>query len=92
LLAGHNLDESTTVVVCDHVATGSEVRIIHVDEDGLCFQCGRTDDDPKFALIYGLDCLMDRPGLSDVPEIPINHVAYREEDGSWTVERQPDED
>ena len=89
--AGHDLNEETAVVVCNHVAAGSEVRTVHVDDDGLCFQCGSPDDDPKFAEVLCLDCVIDRPGLSDVPEIPVDWVAHRETDGKWTIEAQPED-
>ena len=91
-LAGHHWEDATTVVVCDHVSAGSEVRTVHVDDDGLCFQCGRPDDDIALATVLCLDCVIDRPGLENLPFIPVNSVAHREEDGSWTVELQNDED
>ena len=92
-LGGHEWDAATAVVVCNHVHDGSEVRTVHVDDDGtLCFQCGSPDDDINLAKVICLDCVIDRDGLQDVPTIPVNHIAHREENGSWTVERQPDED
>jgi hypothetical protein len=87
---GHTWSEGTAVIVCDHVANGSEVRTVQIDEDALCFQCG-GDDDPKLAKVLCLDCVVDRLGLNDVPQIPMNHVAHREIDGSWSIERQPEE-
>ena len=91
-LAGHRWDEATAVVVCDHVRAGSEVRTVHVDDDGtLCFQCGGQDD-ISVATVVCLEHVIDRPGLHDVPVVPVNSVAYREPDGNWTVEAQPDED
>jgi len=89
--AGHEWSEKASVVVCIHVADGSEVRTVQVDEDGLCFQCGSTDDDPKLAQVLCLDCVIDRPGLNDVPDIPVNWVAHREADERWTIEAQPED-
>ena len=90
-LAGHKLAGNTAVLVCDHVYRGSEVRTIHVDYDALCFQCGAMDDNIKLAKTMCLDEVIDRPGLDDVPFIPFDHVAHRESDGSWTVEKQAEE-
>ncbi|MDE2171104.1 MAG: hypothetical protein KGJ57_17030 [Sphingomonadales bacterium] len=90
-LAGHDWNEATSVIICNHVAAGSEVRTVHVDPDGLCFQCGSPDDDIDLAKVFCLDCVIDRPGLNDLPEIPVNWVAYREADGSWTIEEQAED-
>jgi hypothetical protein len=90
-LAGHDWPDHLSVVVCDHVAAGSEVRTVHVDPDGLCFQCGSPDDNPDLAKVLCLHCVIDRPGLTDLPDIPVDWIAHREADGTWSIEPQPED-
>ncbi len=74
--------------MCEHVHAGEEIGLFTHDPDddgGLGMQCRGDSDNIENAKVLCLDCLADRPELSDLPSVCVGHTAERRPDGTWIV-------